>query len=68
MFKKIFLTGAVLGLAMTFPLAQAAPQISGAMMGNTCAGCHGTQGRLQGEAFMPLAGMKEATFIKAMTT
>jgi len=45
----------------------AAPQPMGEMMGNTCAGCHGTMGRVSGEAFMPLAGMKEATFIKAMT-
>jgi len=49
------------------PMAMAAPQASGEMMGNTCAGCHGTHGRLKGEAFVPLAGMKESTFIKAMT-
>ena len=42
------------------------PAPSGEMMGNTCAGCHGTHGRLQGEAFRPLAGMNQATFIRAM--
>lgn len=46
--------------------AQASAQSSGEMMGNTCAGCHGTHGRLKGEAFVPLAGMQESTFIKAM--
>ena len=46
---------------------QASAQASGDMMGNTCAGCHGTHGRMVSEAFMPLAGMKQASFIKAMT-
>ncbi|MEW6728293.1 MAG: cytochrome C [Pseudomonadota bacterium] len=37
------------------------------MLAQTCAGCHGTQGRLQhASAFMPLAGMGEASFVKAM--
>ena len=49
------------------PTVQAAAQPSGEMMGNTCAGCHGTQGRMVSEAFMPLAGMKQTAFIKAMT-
>ena len=48
------------------PTVQAAAQPSGEMMGNTCAGCHGTHGRLQGEAFRPLAGMAPATFTRAM--
>ena len=47
--------------------AQASAQASGEMMGNTCAGCHGTHGRMVSEAFMPLAGMKQTAFIKAMT-
>lgn len=49
------------------PNAQPNAQPSGEMMGNTCAGCHGTQGRMVSEAFMPLAGMKQSTFIKGMT-
>ena len=40
---------------------------SGEMLSQTCAGCHGTQGKLNGaSAFMPLAGMSEVTFVKAM--
>lgn len=64
LFKKIIL-GLVLAGSMTGGLALAEP--SGEMMAQTCAGCHGTQGRLhQSSAFMPLAGMSEASFVKAM--
>lgn len=67
--KRVRVAGFALAMAMSFPLAAAnagAPQPTGEMMGNTCAGCHGTHGRLVGEAFRPLAGMSEATFIRAM--
>ena len=53
------------GTAQALPPA-GTPQPTGEMMGNTCAGCHGTQGRMHGEAFVPLAGMPEAKFIRAM--
>lgn len=77
MLKQILITGAVLVLCTPLYAAQttapqattpqaSAPQATGEMMGNTCAGCHGTHGRLSAEAFVPLAGMKESTFIKAM--
>ncbi|MEW5838169.1 MAG: c-type cytochrome [Pseudomonadota bacterium] len=46
--------------------ASSATPPTGEMMGNTCAGCHGTHGRMHGEAFMPLAGMAPATFTRAM--
>lgn len=39
---------------------------SGAAMAQTCAGCHGTDGRLHAAAFMPLAGMPTAQFVQAM--
>jgi len=67
MTQRIRMLGVVLAGVMSMPMAFAAPQASGEMMGNTCAGCHGTHGRLVNEAFVPLAGMKESTFIKAMT-
>lgn len=35
-------------------------------MAQTCAGCHGTDGRLHAAAFMPLAGMPTAQFVQAM--
>lgn len=71
--KNILLAGAALLVCIPLYAAESVapaaptPQASGTMMGNTCAGCHGTQGRMANEAFMPLAGMKQATFIKAMT-
>ena len=39
---------------------------AGAAMAQTCAGCHGTDGRLRAAAFMPLAGMPKAQFVQAM--
>ena len=39
---------------------------SGGAMAQTCAGCHGTEGRLKAAAFMPLAGMPRAQFVQAM--
>ena len=47
--------------------AMAAPGPTGAAMAATCAGCHGTQGRLGTVEFMPLAGLPEAEFVRAMT-
>ena len=67
MTQRIRMLGVALAGVMSMPVAIAAPQATGEMMGNTCAGCHGTHGRLSDSAFVPLAGMKESTFIKAMT-
>ena len=68
MLKKSILMGlAILFCAPLHAAETPAPQASGEMKGNTCSGCHGTHGRLVNEAFVPLAGMKESTFIKAMT-
>ncbi|ACL71777.1 cytochrome c class I [Thioalkalivibrio sulfidiphilus HL-EbGr7] len=39
---------------------------TGEMMGNTCAACHGTHGRLGSAAFVPLAGMAAEEFVRAM--
>jgi sulfide dehydrogenase cytochrome subunit len=41
-------------------------QPSGAALAQTCAGCHGTEGRLRAAAFMPLAGMPTAQLVQAM--
>ena len=67
MTQRIRMLGVALAGVMSMPVAIAAPIATGEMMGNTCAGCHGTFGRLSDSAFVPLAGMKESTFIKAMT-
>ncbi len=39
------------------------PPISGAMLGNTCAGCHGTFGAAESTKIPPLAGAVEAHFM-----
>ena len=46
--------------------AAAATQPTGAAMAHTCAGCHGTQGKLGRVEFVPLAGMAETEFKRAM--
>ncbi|CAZ89037.1 putative cytochrome c subunit of the sulfide dehydrogenase FccA [Thiomonas arsenitoxydans] len=51
--------------AATLPPGPKAPP-SGAAMAQTCAGCHGTDGRLHAAAFMPLAGMPKAQLAQAM--
>lgn len=43
-----------------------AAEPTGEAMAATCAGCHGTQGRLGTVEFMPLAGMAEQEFVRAM--
>jgi sulfide dehydrogenase cytochrome subunit len=51
--------------AQTPPLERL-PAASGEAIAHTCAACHGTQGRLGDEAFMPLAGMPPAQFVQSM--
>lgn len=51
--------------AATTP-SPALPPVSGEALAHTCAACHGTQGRLGDEAFMPLAGMPAAQFVATM--
>jgi sulfide dehydrogenase cytochrome subunit len=46
--------------------AMAAPGPTGAAMAATCAGCHGTDGKLTTIEMVPLAGMAEAEFVRAM--
>lgn len=52
------------GAAGTTPTASTAP--TGEAMAHTCAACHGTYGRLGDEAFVPLAGMPRAQFVRTM--
>lgn len=47
------------------PLASL-PALAGEALAHTCAACHGTQGRLGDEAFMPLAGMPRTQFVRTM--
>jgi len=48
------------------PALESLPTVSGEALAHTCAACHGTQGRLGDEAFMPLAGMPPAQFVRSM--
>lgn len=61
-----------LGTAST-PAPQAEPvtapegmMTEAAMLTHACAGCHGTNGNVGNEAFMPLAGMPQQEFINTM--
>lgn len=56
---------AIASLAMLLPPAFAA-EPSGAAMAATCGGCHGTHGKLELREFVPLAGMRESEFVRAM--
>ena len=52
-------------LAAALPAAAAEP--TGEAFAHTCAACHGTNGELEGEAFVPLAGMPRETIVRLMT-
>lgn len=60
-----FWTPACAVLVFVLPAAHAAGP-GGEAMAATCAGCHGTQGRLGTMEFVPLAGMHETEFVRAM--
>jgi sulfide dehydrogenase cytochrome subunit len=53
------------GLALS-SIATAGGMASGAMLGNTCAGCHGTNGYSVGPASPSIAGLNEEYFIEKM--
>jgi sulfide dehydrogenase cytochrome subunit len=65
LFKPLLLAAAIAVLTAWLTPAQAA-QPTGAAMAHTCAGCHGTQGKLGRVEFVPLAGMAETEFKRAM--
>jgi len=52
--------------ATVSPQANVGNRPTAEMMANTCAGCHGTAGRIGNSAFMPLAGMPADTFTDTM--
>jgi len=57
--------GLLLATAVTAAEAPGALRPSGAMLSNTCAGCHGTHGRSVGAA-PPIIGIPQPLFIQAM--
>jgi sulfide dehydrogenase cytochrome subunit len=63
--KTLLVSSALAMLATLFTPAHASEH-NGAAMAATCAGCHGTHGKLRNQEFAALAGMPEAEFIRAM--
>lgn len=62
--KKIVLSMLVLGGLALSGSVLATP--SGEMLGNTCAGCHGTNGNTNGPATPGIAGMNSEYFVESM--
>jgi sulfide dehydrogenase cytochrome subunit len=62
------LTPILFALIIPLPAAAAGATgtAAGAMLGDTCAACHGTRGRVFDEAMPPLAGMAPERFVSAM--
>ena len=60
-----FLKFSVLAYTLV-PSVAFSQSLSGAMLGNTCAGCHGTLGAAQNVKIPPLAGLDEAQFVATM--
>ncbi len=65
-YKKLLQGALVLG-GLTVGGAAMAATPSGAMLGNTCAGCHGTHGNSSGPATPSIAGMASEYFVDSMT-
>lgn len=63
-YKKIVQSALVLGGLALSGAALATP--SGEMLGNTCAGCHGTHGNSNGPATPSIAGIASEYFIDGM--
>ena len=64
--SKTLITSSLLLLVFLSSNAFADNQADGATLAHPCAGCHGTNGVIENEAFMPLAGLPEEMFIKTM--
>ncbi len=58
--------GGALAIGLTFSVASQAGGISGSMLGNTCAGCHGVNGASAGTTMPTLAGLPKAFVETAM--
>ena len=60
-FLKFSVLAYVMVPSIAFPQS-----INGAMLGNTCAGCHGTFGDAENVKIPPLAGLDAAQFVTTM--
>jgi sulfide dehydrogenase cytochrome subunit len=66
MSKLSLLAGSLLVASPLLIMNAQAAEVSGEMLAQTCAGCHGTFGKIKNNAFMPLAGMNTSTFVNTM--
>lgn len=66
MLKLSLLTGSVVLAGSLMMSSLQAAEVSGEMLAQTCAGCHGTFGKIKNNAFMPLAGMNPNNFVNTM--
>ena len=64
--RSTLLQTALLTCGLSFSAASFAGGASGAMLGNTCAGCHGTNGVSNGPATPSLAGLDYDYMVDAM--
>ncbi len=65
-YKKV-MRGALVLTGLAFGASALAATPSASMLGNTCAGCHGTNGNTQGPATPSIAGISAEYFIDTMT-
>ena len=65
--RPTVLQTALLTCGLSFSAASFAGGASGAMLGNTCAGCHGTNGISNGPAAPSIAGLDYDYLVDAMT-
>ena len=64
--RSTLLQTALLTCGLSFSAASIAGGASGAMLGNTCAGCHGTNGVSNGPASPSLAGLDYDYLVESM--
>ena len=58
---------ALVVLTLLHSSVSTASELNGAMLANTCAGCHGTFGAPSNEIIPPLVGLDSEQFIATMT-
>ncbi len=63
--KHLLMATLIALVAAAFSPSHAA-EPTGVAMAHTCAGCHGTHGKLGTVEFVPLAGLPESEFLRAM--
>lgn len=62
---KVAAPAATVSAPAVMPTTNPTP-VPASTMAHSCAACHGTHGQLGDEAFMPLAGMPVAQFVRTM--